>query len=177
MTYKYNGKESELTRLRAEQGEIPATIGFMMPKEDADKLVSDINNSEWSKQSKSAAGFDEICKKHYHGFSSHQWDCIKDQFPYCEIKFIAKEYAEAYHSQFEGKELPEDISDIINCIIIYDKTAPLEEKGRYFEQIQRELNNLEHPKKLPEEELNTECKSCGHQNSENCNTCKILQNE
>jgi hypothetical protein len=29
--------------------------------------------------------------------------------------------------------------DILNCIAIYDKTAPIEEKGRYFEVIQNSV--------------------------------------
>jgi hypothetical protein len=37
------------------------------------------------------------------------------------------------------QQQPDLREDIINCIINYDKTASLEEKGRYFETIQRDL--------------------------------------
>jgi hypothetical protein len=39
-------------------------------------------------------------------------------------------------------EKRDEKSDIINCICLFDDTATIEEKGRYFEVIQRDLRKL-----------------------------------
>jgi len=35
-----------------------------------------------------------------------------------------------------------EINDILNCILKFDKSANLEEKGRYFETIQKDVERL-----------------------------------
>jgi predicted RNA-binding Zn-ribbon protein involved in translation (DUF1610 family) len=42
-----------------------------------------------------------------------------------------------------GLQFSDNLADLINCIKAYDKTAPLEEKGRYFEAIQREFEKIQ----------------------------------
>jgi hypothetical protein len=42
-----------------------------------------------------------------------------------------------------GLQSYDNLADLINCIKSYDKTAPLEEKGRYFEAIQREFEKIQ----------------------------------
>lgn len=54
--------------------------------------------------------------------------------------------AKEYHSQNDNLEqFTKEIIDIINCIKLYDHTAPLEEKGKYFEVIQKDLKNVQPP--------------------------------
>lgn len=89
---EYNKIRFELSTLE----NIRALSGEKIPE------VKTVTSTEYSMELRN--NLDIICKKHFHGFSSHQWDCIKDQFPYCEIKYIAKEYA-SQHFAFGNKEL------------------------------------------------------------------------
>lgn len=41
-----------------------------------------------------------------------------------------------------NSELKKELLDILQCISVYDKTASLEEKGKYFEVIQKDVQNL-----------------------------------
>ena len=47
----------------------------------------------------------------------------------------------------------DNLTDLINCIKAYDKTAPLEEKGRYFEAIQREFEKIQPAQRITYEQI------------------------
>jgi hypothetical protein len=44
--------------------------------------------------------------------------------------------------EYQLAKYKDEKSDIINCICLFDDTATIEEKGRYFEVIQRDLRKL-----------------------------------
>jgi hypothetical protein len=55
-------------------------------------------------------------------------------------------------SQFQEQPITSELNDIIKCILVYDKTATDDEKGRYFEVIREDLSKL----KLTEQPITDE---------------------
>jgi len=82
---------------------------------------------------------DDLPKEYGRYLTEFGWAKYDGSWTYSEMK--GGGYLRDCYWYLKPVEIPE-ISDIINCILKFDESASLSEKGEYFEIIQRDLKSL-----------------------------------